>query len=141
LRAQVEHIAARFPEFTTEHVFARCLDDPEHARTHTRRGRPRSCAACAPSPSRRWTPNSGAPCACSPPAICAHLGAGKPAEPRSGTRLVPLPTATISAVERLVGDRNVSSFIAHAAEREVNARILDGLASSAVRSNEVPESP
>lgn len=34
LRGQVEHVAVRFLEFTTEHVFARYLEDPGH-RTDT----------------------------------------------------------------------------------------------------------
>lgn len=66
LRGQVEHIASRFLEFTTEHVFARYLGqvpptdaDAAEAATMVRRLRP--------WPSRRWTPSSRGRCGSSRP--------------------------------------------------------------------------
>ncbi len=90
LRVQVEHIAARFLEFTTEHVFARYLDDPDHRTDAGAAEGPRSSAGCAPWPSRRWTPNWPVPCACSRPVRCAVDSVrGNSRNPR--TRCVPCP--------------------------------------------------
>jgi hypothetical protein len=43
---------------------------------------------------------------------------------------VAIPTATMQAVERLVGVEHAAMFLTLAAEREVRARLLDGLSSS-----------
>ncbi|MGW4568527.1 MerR family transcriptional regulator [Streptomyces sp. NPDC004561] len=142
LRTQVEHIAARFLEFTTEHVFARYLDDPDR--------RTDAHAAEAASLVRRLRPLAQqtvdaelgrAMRAFATRHLRAHLGAEEPGEQDSGTRPVPLPAKTIDAVEGLVGRDRVSEFVAHAAEREVSARILDDLVTSGGRAPEVRESP
>ncbi|WP_369390462.1 MerR family transcriptional regulator [Streptomyces sp. CG1] len=141
LRGQVEHIAARFLEFTTEYVFARYLDDPEN--------RTDAHAAEAASLVRRLRPlarqTMDAELARAMRSLATrhlrtHLGAEQPAEERSGDRSVTLPSGTIAAVESLVGREHVSEFIALAAERELRARALDRLIPDAVQREEVRES-
>ncbi len=130
LRGQVEHIAARFLEFTTEHVFARYLDGPH---------RPSDAeAAEAASLVRRLRPLAqqtvDAELARAMRLLAVrhlrrHLGASEPEDIGKTTRVVALPAETMRAVERLVGVEQASAFIALAAEREVRARGLDVLAS------------
>ncbi|GHE03749.1 MerR family transcriptional regulator [Streptomyces alanosinicus] len=141
LRGQVEHIAARFLEFTTEYVFAGYLDDPER--------RTDAHAAEAASLVRRLRPlarqTMDAELARAMRSLATrhlrtHLGAEQPTQERSGDRYVALPATTIDAVEKLVGRTHVSEFIGLAAERELRARALDRLASGAVQSREVRES-
>lgn len=130
LRGQVEHIAARFLEFTTEHVFARYLNGPH---------RPTDAdAAEAASLVRRLRPLAqqtvDAELARAMRLLAVrhlrqHLGSGEgPAEPIS-SRSVSLPEETMRAVEGLVGVEDAAEFIALAAEREVRARGLDALTS------------
>ncbi|MGW2644989.1 MerR family transcriptional regulator [Streptomyces sp. NPDC001393] len=142
LRGQVEHIAARFLQFTTEYVFARYLDDPDH--------RTDAHAAEAASLVRRLRPLAQqtvdaelarAMRALATRQLRTHLGAQSPGDELPADGSVSLPTGTIHAVERLVGREHVSEFIALAAEREVRARILDLLASGAVIDKELRESP
>ncbi|WP_435270421.1 MerR family transcriptional regulator [Streptomyces sp. 1222.5] len=142
LRGQVEHIAARFLEFTTEYVFARYLDDPGH--------RTDAHAAEAASLVRRLRPLAQqtvdaelarAMRVFATRHLRSHLGSGAPSEPRSDTRTVALPTGTIEAVEGLVGTERVAAFVALAAEREVHARALDELATTTGNANEVGEPP
>ncbi|WP_432026790.1 MerR family transcriptional regulator [Streptomyces sp. 1222.5] len=142
LRGQVEHIAARFLEFTTEYVFARYLDDPGH--------RTDAHAAEAASLVRRLRPLAQqtvdaelarAMRVFATRHLRSHLGSGAPSEPRSDTRTVALPTGTIEAVEGLVGTERVAAFVALAAEREVHARALDELATTPGNANEVGEPP
>jgi len=71
-----------------------------------------------------------------------HLGADTPLtpdEPPAAAHRVELPPGTISAVRRLVGAQNVSAFIAAAAEREVQSRTLDALASPDSRNRQVDQ--
>ncbi|MGW3203714.1 MerR family transcriptional regulator [Streptomyces sp. NPDC001135] len=140
LRGQVEYIAARFLEFTTEHVFARYLDDPEH--------RTDAHAAEAASLVRRLRPlarqTMDAELARAMRSLATRhlrtrLGAEKPREEQSGSRSVTLPARTIDAVEGLVGRAHASEFIALAAEREVRARALDDLATGSITTREVGE--
>ncbi|MFC8348832.1 MerR family transcriptional regulator [Streptomyces sp. NPDC057280] len=130
LRGQVEHIAARFLEFTTEHVFARYLDGP-HRPTDAE-------AAEAASLVRRLRPLAqqtvDAELARAMRLLAVrqlrqHLGTDEGALERSATRMVVLPEETMRAVERLVGEERVAEFVALAAEREVRARALDALTS------------
>ena len=80
LRGQVEHIAARFLDFTTEHVFARYLG--HHPPTDTEAAEAADLVAgCARSLSRRWTPNWPARCACSRPATSRNISAPRPPRP------------------------------------------------------------
>ncbi|MGW1211771.1 MerR family transcriptional regulator [Streptomyces sp. NPDC002499] len=132
LRGQVEHIAARFLEFTTEHVFARYLHgthlasdaDAAEAASLVRRLRPlaqqtvdaelaRAMRLLAVRQLRRQLGDGGA----------EETGV----ESRGASRSVVLPEGTIRAVEELVGVERVGEFIALAAEREVRARGLDAL--------------
>ncbi|MGN9755583.1 MerR family transcriptional regulator [Streptomyces sp. SD31] len=140
LRGQVEHIAARFLEFTTEHVFARYLDGP-HRPTDTE-------AAEAASLVRRLRPLAqqtvDAELARAMRLLAVrhlrqHLDSGETPDPRNRTRSVTLPADTMAAVERLVGPEQASSFIALAAEREVRARALDRLTASHAASTDLDE--
>ncbi|MGW3193657.1 MerR family transcriptional regulator [Streptomyces sp. NPDC001118] len=146
LRGQVEHIAARFLEFTTEYVFARYLDDPER--------RTDAHAAEAASLVRRLRPLARqtmdaelarAMRSLATRQLRTRLGAARPVEDRYAGRYadrsVALPAGTIDAVESLVGRERVSEFIALAAERELRARTLDRLTSDALQGQEVRESP
>ncbi len=130
LRGQVEHIAARFLEFTTEHVFARCLDGPH---------RPTDAdAAEAASLVRRLRPLAqqtvDAELARAMRLLAVRhlrqrLGTGEGAPERPASRSVSLPEETMRAVEGLVGAEGATEFVALAAEREVRARGLDALTS------------
>ncbi|MFF7355112.1 MULTISPECIES: MerR family transcriptional regulator [Streptomyces] len=142
LRSQVEHIAARFLEFTTEYVFGRYLDDPER--------RTDAHAAEAASLVRRLRPLARqtvdaelarAMRSLATRQLRTHLGAERSVEARSGVRSVSLPAGTIDAVEGIVGRAHVSEFVALAAEREVMARKLTELAADAIGRKEVSESP
>ncbi|GGN66584.1 hypothetical protein GCM10011579_038170 [Streptomyces albiflavescens] len=139
LRGQVEHIAARFLEFTTEHVFARYLG--EHPPTDAE-------AAEAASLVRRLRPLAQqtvdaelarAMRLFANRYLHQHLGAGQPVERRIETHTVEIPTDTMRAVEGLVGAGQVAAFITAAAEREVQARTLDRLASNHGNNSKVDE--
>ncbi|KUN24533.1 MerR family transcriptional regulator [Streptomyces antibioticus] len=140
LRGQVEHIAARFLEFTTEHVFARYLDGP-HRPTDAE-------AAEAASLVRRLRPLAqqtvDAELARAMRLLAVrqlrlHLGTAEGAPERSATRTVVLPEETIRAVEGLVGEERAAEFVALAAEREVRARALDALTSRGVPPSDLDE--
>ncbi|MCX5049463.1 MULTISPECIES: MerR family transcriptional regulator [unclassified Streptomyces] len=130
LRGQVEHIAARFLEFTTEHVFARHLDGPH---------RPTDAdAAEAASLVRRLRPLAqqtvDAELARAMRMLAVRqlrqrLGTGESAPSAPMSRSVPLPEETMRAVEKLVGPERAAEFVGLAAEREVRARALDALTS------------
>lgn len=128
LRGQVEHIAARFLEFTTEHVFARYLGhhpptdaDAAEAASLVRRLRPLARQTVDAELARAMRLFATR-------RLERHLLARDPAPAVGPTRSVRLPAATIEAVQALVGEENVSAFIAAAAEREAAARTLDDLA-------------
>ncbi|MEU2618807.1 MerR family transcriptional regulator [Streptomyces sp. NPDC007157] len=142
LRVQVEHIAARFLEFTTEHVFARYLDDPHH-RTDAK-------AAEAASLVRRLRPLAQqtvdaelarAMRLFATREVRRRLGAGERPKTREETRTVSLPADTIQAVGRLVGPDHIAEFIALAAEREARARHLDALTADHRPVNDLDETP
>ncbi|MHC0433029.1 MerR family transcriptional regulator [Streptomyces sp. O3] len=129
LRGQVEHIASRFLEFTTEHVFARYLGhtpptdaDAAEAAVLVRRLRPlaqQSVDAELARAMRTFATRH----------LQHHLGAAQPAPEPRGEVSVPLPARTVQAVHSLVGQENTAEFIAVAAEREVQSRTLDAFAS------------
>lgn len=133
LRGQVEHIAARFLEFTTEHVFARYLGhrpptdaDAAEAASMVRRLRPLAQQTVDAELARAMR-------AFAMLHLDHHLAAEEPYPPRPAEPVrmsIDLPADTIRAVERLVGRQNAGLFVAAAAEREVQARTLDALASS-----------
>ncbi|MFI6648632.1 MerR family transcriptional regulator [Streptomyces sp. NPDC050529] len=133
LRGQVEQIASRFLEFTTEHVFARYLGhrpptdaDAAEAASMVRRLRPLAQQTVDAELARAMRTFATRH-------LEHHLAAEGPFTAHSALpppTSVALPAATITAVERLVGRENAGSFITAAAEREVQARTLDALASS-----------
>ncbi|WP_053846202.1 MerR family transcriptional regulator [Streptomyces sp. NRRL B-24085] len=131
LRGQVEHIASRFLEFTTEHVFARYLEGPHRPSD--------SDAAEAASLVRRLRPLAqrtvDAELARAMRVLAVqhlrqHLGSGESQDGRPVSRSVAVPEETMRAVEELVGAERVAEFFALAAEREVRARKLDALTST-----------
>lgn len=130
LRGQVEHIASRFLEFTTEHVFARYLGhrpptdaDAAEAASMVRRLRPLAQQTVDAELARAMQLFATRH-------LQHHLRAeGTP--PRDGdAQPVLLPGRTVRAVEQLVGTERAAEFITVAAEREVQARTLDALAAS-----------
>jgi len=128
LRVQVEHIASRFLEFTTEHVFARYLDgshrptdtDATEAASLVRRLRPLAQQTVDAELARamRLFANRS---------LRRHLGAAEPSQSASSSRCVAVPETTMRAVEGLVGPEKAGEFIALAAELELRARALDAL--------------
>ncbi|GEC07530.1 hypothetical protein SSP24_51850 [Streptomyces spinoverrucosus] len=138
LRAQVEHIASRFLEFTTEHVFARYLDGPHRptdadaaeAATLVRRLRPLARQTVDAELARAMRVLASRQ-------LRRHLGGGGAVEAGGETRLVRIPADTMRAVEELVGAEQAGTFVTLAAEREVRARALDCLAS---RETKTPKS-
>ncbi|MEV8317930.1 MerR family transcriptional regulator [Streptomyces sp. NPDC059900] len=140
LRGQVEHIASRFLEFTTEHVFARYLGpnppsevDATEAAALVRRLRPlaqQSVDAELARAMRLFATRH----------LKHHLASGQPARRTDEAFPVALPASTTQAVEALVGRENVAAFVAAATEREVQARTLDALAASRGNSPSVDQS-
>ncbi|MEU7020682.1 MerR family transcriptional regulator [Streptomyces sp. NPDC046203] len=139
LRGQVEHIAARFLEFTSEHVFARYLEhrpptdaDATEAATLVRRLRPLAQQTVDAELARAMRLFATAH-------LQFHLSPDAPVPGGREPRAVTLPAETIRAVRELVGERNVSAFITAAAEREVQTRTLDALTSTRAKGNEIPQ--
>ncbi|GGS88145.1 MerR family transcriptional regulator [Streptomyces chromofuscus] len=130
LRTQVEHIAVRFLEFTTEHVFARYLDGPRRptdadaaeAASLVRRLRPLARQTVDAELARAMRVSASRQ-------LRRHLGGSGAGLAEEETRLVRIPADTLRAVEELVGAEEAGTFVALAAEREVRARALDRLAS------------
>ncbi|MFE2709244.1 MerR family transcriptional regulator [Streptomyces mirabilis] len=141
LRGKVEHIAARFLEFTTEHVFARYLgehppSDAEAAEAASlvRRLRPLAQQTVDAELARAMRLFATRH-------LRERLGARPSQDPGDETRSVQLPVATMRAVETLVGSAQVAAFVAAAVEREVQARTLDHLTSNYNNHNVVGETP
>ncbi|MFJ7326989.1 MerR family transcriptional regulator [Streptomyces cyaneofuscatus] len=139
LRGQVEHIASRFLEFTTEHVFARYLghrpptdSDAAEAASMVRRLRPLAQQTVDAELARAMRMFATRH-------LHHHLGSQESGIEGSETRPVLLPARTTEAVQDLVGADQVAAFVAAAAEREVQARTLDALASSHAIANKVDE--
>lgn len=141
LRGQVEHIASRFLEFTTEHVFARYLGhhppteaDAAEAASLVRKLRPlaqQSVDAELARAMRLFATRH----------LRQHLETGGSAPVAEGPQNVALPASTMQAVQALVGDANAAAFIAAAAEREVQARTLDALASIPSTDGQIAQIP
>ncbi|MFG2756643.1 MerR family transcriptional regulator [Streptomyces wuyuanensis] len=130
LRGQVEHIACRFLEFTTEHVFARYLGhrpptdaDAAEAASMVRRLRPLAQQTVDAELARAMKLFATRH-------LQYHLGAEHPPAGEADPRRVALPADTIRAVEGLVGPEHTAAFIAAAAEKEVQTRTLDALTAS-----------
>ncbi|MFD3917836.1 MerR family transcriptional regulator [Streptomyces sp. NPDC058595] len=139
LRGQVEHIAARFLEFTTEHVFARYLGhhpptdaDAAEAASLVRRLRPLARQTVDAELARAMRLFATRH-------LQQHLMAEDPAPAGGQTRSVRLPAAVIDAVQALVGEVNVPAFIAAAAEREAAARMLDALTTTHRQSTQLDQ--
>ncbi|MEU7581822.1 MerR family transcriptional regulator [Streptomyces sp. NPDC041068] len=134
LRGQVEHIASRFLEFTTEYVFARYLGnhppteaDAAEAASLVRRLRPlaqQSVDAELARAMRLFATRH----------LRQHLDPERPPQRTEEPQNVTLPASTMRAVQALVGEGNAAAFIAAAAEREVQTRTLDSLAATQVKS-------
>lgn len=127
LRGQVEHIASRFLEFTTEHVFARYLGhqppsdtDAAEAASMVRRLRPLAQRAVDAELARAMRTFATRH-------LNHHLGAQGPPPEGGEARPVPVPVTTMLAVQKLVGAEHVSAFVVAATERELQARTLDAL--------------
>ncbi|HET6861319.1 MAG TPA: MerR family transcriptional regulator [Streptomyces sp.] len=141
LRGQVEHIATRFLEFTTEHVFARYLGhtpptdaDAEEAAALVRRLRPLAQQTVDAELARAMQTFATRH-------LQQHLGATTASQAAPEPTSVTLPPETMSAVQRLVGSGNAAAFIAAATEREVQARTLDALASKGTIPGQVDQMP
>ncbi|MFJ4931028.1 MerR family transcriptional regulator [Streptomyces sp. NPDC088736] len=141
LRAKVEHIASRFLEFTTEHVFARYLGEHQpsdaeaaEAASLVRRLRPLAQQTVDAELARamRLFANRR---------LRERLDPDCSRERREETRSVEIPVDTTRAVERLVGAQQVAAFVAAAAEREVQARTLDRLSANHLTQGVIDEKP
>ncbi|GAA2315268.1 MerR family transcriptional regulator [Streptomyces kunmingensis] len=141
LRGQVEHIAARFLEFTTEHVFARYLGsypptdmEAAEAASLVRRLRPLAQQSVDAELARamRLFANKH---------LHRHLADGPAATASEEPQFVAIPADTMRAVRELVGAENVSAFVATAAEREVQARALDALTTKAANNRQIGQVP
>ncbi|WP_030752231.1 MerR family transcriptional regulator [Streptomyces griseus] len=137
LREQVEHIAFRFLEFTTEHVFARYLEhrpptdsDATEAATMVRRLRPLAQQTVDAELARAMR-------ILATRHLQLHLSADVPPPKDDEPRPVPLPADTIRAVQTLVGAEGVAAFVTAATEREVNKRTMDALTANALNSTGV----
>ncbi|WP_329167020.1 MerR family transcriptional regulator [Streptomyces sp. NBC_01267] len=141
LRGQVEHIASRFLEFTTEHVFARYLGHPPpdeaqvaEAASLVRRLRPlaqQSVDAELARAMRLFATRH----------LQQHLEPDGPPVHPEGRTAVALPAATIRAVEKLAGRENTAAFITAATERELQARTLDALTYPQPEDGQVGQKP
>ncbi|MEU0528115.1 MerR family transcriptional regulator [Streptomyces niveus] len=139
LRGQVEHIAARFLEFTSEHVFARYLghhpptdEDAAEAASLVRRLRPLARQTVDAELARAMRLFATRH-------LQQHLMAEDPEPSGALTRSVRLPAATIDAVQALVGEESAAAFIAAAAERELAARTLDALTATHRQSGQLDQ--
>ncbi|MBB4894124.1 DNA-binding transcriptional MerR regulator [Streptomyces olivoverticillatus] len=148
LRTHVEHIAARFLHFTTEHVFLQYLDHPptdeeaEEAAALVRRLRPLAQQTVDAELARAMRTlatrflrdhlGDAAPSAAAALEPPVEAPAETPVDRTAATDEVPaeqvrLPARTVRSVRALVGPENVAAFIAAAADREVSARTMDAL--------------
>ncbi|MGN9791587.1 MerR family transcriptional regulator [Streptomyces sp. OZ13] len=136
VRQQVEHIASRFLEFTTEHVFARFLEhgpptdaDATEAAALVRRLRPLAQQTIDAELGRAMRTFATRH-------LRQHLMADAPPKVEEHTT-VALPADTMQAVRRLVGAADAAAFVHAATERELHNRTLDILASNHPREGQV----
>lgn len=139
LRGQVEHIAARFLEFTTEHVFARYLghrpptdSDAAQAAELVRRLRPLAQQTVDAELARAMQLFATRH-------LQQHLGATASPMADPEPAVVSIPPDTMRAVRALVGPANAAAFITAATEREVQARTLDALTVNHTPAGEVDQ--
>ncbi|MEU4209894.1 MerR family transcriptional regulator [Streptomyces sp. NPDC026206] len=152
LRTKVEHIAARFLDFTTEHVFHPYLGHPPtdeeatEAASLVRRLRPLAqqtvdaeLARAMRTLATRYLQQHLAPAAQEPePDTDTGAEPDTEAVVGAGTEEVLLPAGTVGAVRALVGPQNVAAFITAATEREVQARTMDELCLPARTDGSIP---
>ncbi|MGW7284253.1 MerR family transcriptional regulator [Streptomyces sp. NPDC054847] len=129
VRQQVEHIASRFLEFTTEHVFARFLEhgpptdaDATEAAALVRRLRPLAQQTIDAELARAMRTFATRH-------LRQHLMSDAPPKVEEHTT-VALPADTMQAVRRLVGAADAAAFVHAATERELHNRTLDTLVSN-----------
>ncbi|MGW0028479.1 MerR family transcriptional regulator [Streptomyces sp. NPDC003314] len=141
LRGQVEHIASRFLEFTTEYVFARYLGhrpptdaDAADAAAMVRRLRPLAQQTVDAELARAMRLFATRH-------LQVHLSPDAPPAQDDEPRPVVLPAGTVRAVQGLVGAEGVAAFVTAATEREVHKRALDALTSSYPIQGEVGQLP
>jgi hypothetical protein len=142
LRTQVEYIASRFLEFTTEHVFARYIGghlpptdaEAAEAAALVRRLRPLAQQTVDAELARAMRTFANRH-------LREHLDGTVAVQTPSGETPVALPASTIQSVRRVVGAENAAAFIAAAAEREVQARKLDDLASTHANGKDIDQVP
>ncbi|MGW4722710.1 MerR family transcriptional regulator [Streptomyces sp. S1] len=141
LRGQVEHIASRFLEFTTEYVFARYLGhrpptdaDAADAAAMVRRLRPLAQQTVDAELARAMRLFATRH-------LQVHLSPDAPPTQDDEPRPVTLPAGTVRAVQGLVGAEGVAAFVTAATEREVHKRTLDALSSSNHIEREVDQLP
>ncbi|MBZ3907659.1 MerR family transcriptional regulator [Streptomyces griseiscabiei] len=142
LRGQVEHIAARFLEFTTEHVFVRAAGphqpptdaDTVEAATLVRRLRPLAQQTVDAELARAMRLFATRQ-------LRRHLAPETPAEAAAESCSVRIPATTMRAVENLVGAEHAPDFVAAAAEREVQSRTLDRLTANMRECHKVDQLP
>ncbi|MGW0839538.1 MerR family transcriptional regulator [Streptomyces sp. NPDC002787] len=142
LRGQVEPIAARFLEFTTEHVLSRYLGQHEpptdaeavEAATLVRRLRPLAQQTVDAELARAMRLFASRQ-------LRRHLDAHAPTDTSDEACSVRIPASTMRAVEKLVGPEQASAFITAATEREVQSRTLDTLTANMTVSPKVDQSP
>ncbi|MFE9258482.1 MerR family transcriptional regulator [Streptomyces sp. NPDC006879] len=127
LRTQVEHIATRFLEFTTEYVFARYLGqrpptdaDAGEAAALVRRLRPLAQQTVDAELARAMQQFATRH-------LQQHLSSA-PLPARQPPTPVALPAETVRAVRSLVGVEQVAAFVTAATERELQARTMNELA-------------
>ncbi|GHE41977.1 hypothetical protein GCM10018785_09400 [Streptomyces longispororuber] len=141
LRGQVEHIAARFLEFTNEHVFARYLGDhppseadAAEAAALVRKLRPLAQKTVDAELARAMRLFA-----------TRYLRQRLTAEetPHHGVEVqyVPLSAGTTSAVQALVGQDNVAAFVTAATERELHSRTLDALTATPDKGSVIAQKP
>ncbi|PBC83760.1 MULTISPECIES: MerR family transcriptional regulator [unclassified Streptomyces] len=161
VRVEVEHIASRFLDFTTEHVFQPFLDHPPseagaaEAAVLVRRLRPlaqqtidaelaRAMRTLATGYLRHHLREALPAEAIGSvearvQASAVTADSGQAAAPRTApgpavvAETVLLPAEAVQAVRALVGAEHTAAFIAAAVHREVQARTMDALASDASR--------
>ncbi|WP_052866179.1 MerR family transcriptional regulator [Streptomyces niger] len=136
LRVQVEHIAARFLDFTTEHVFQQYLGHPpsdaeaEEAAGLVRRLRPLAQQTVDAELARAMRSLASR-------YLRHHLHSEPPERP--SVEHVPLPAATVQSVRDLVGPAGVAAFVTAATDHEVSARRMDALVAHAVPAASGPD--
>lgn len=129
MRGRVEHIAARFLDFTTGHVFARYLgqlqppteSESAEVAALVRRLRPLAQQTVGVELARVMRLFATRQ-------LRRHLASEKPSERLVESCSVLIPASAMRAVDKLVGPEQAPAFITVAAEREVQSRTLDALA-------------